>query len=67
MCGSKSPSNNAFAMAVGGGLDIATSSTRISIRPVDADFALTRFGNNLTGGNNCQNNFRFQTGVQFRF
>jgi hypothetical protein len=28
---------------------------------------LTRFGNNFTGGNNGQNNFRFQSGVQFRF
>jgi hypothetical protein len=30
-------------------------------------YELTRFGNNCTGGNNSQSNFRFQTGVQFRF
>jgi opacity protein-like surface antigen len=66
ICGSKSPSNNAFAMAVGGGVDIAVSS-RFAIRLVDADFVLTRFGNNFTGGNNSQSNFRFQSGVQFRF
>lgn len=66
ICGSKSPSNNAFSMAVGGGVDIAMSE-KISIRLVDADFDLTRFGNNFTGGNNSQSNFRFQTGVQFRF
>jgi hypothetical protein len=32
-------------MAVGGGLDIAVSE-KIAIRLVDADFDLTRFGNN---------------------
>jgi len=66
LCGSKSPSNNAFAMAIGGGVDVAISS-KIAIRLVDADYQLTRFGNNFTGGNNSQSNFRFQTGVQFRF
>jgi opacity protein-like surface antigen len=66
ICGSKSPSNNAFALAIGGGVDIAVSS-KFAIRLVDADYELTRFGNNFTGGNNSQSNFRFQTGVQFRF
>ena len=66
ICGSKSPSNNAFSMAIGGGVDIAISE-RFAIRLVDADYDLTRFGNNFTGGNNSQSNFRFQTGVQFRF
>jgi opacity protein-like surface antigen len=66
LCGSRSPSNNAFSMAVGGGVDIAVS-RKISIRLVDADFVLNRFGNNFTGGNNSQSNFRFQTGVQFWF
>ena len=36
-------------------------------RLVDADYVLTRFGNNFTGGNNSQSNFPFQRGVQFRF
>ena len=35
-CGSRSPSNNAFALAIGGGVDIAVSS-KIAIRLVDAD------------------------------
>ena len=48
------------------GVDIAVSS-KFAIRLVDADYDLTRFGNNFTGGNNSQSNFRFQTGVQFRF
>lgn len=66
LCGSISPTNNAFAMAVGGGVDVAVTE-KIAIRIVDADFQLTRFGNNFTNGNNSQSNFRFQTGVQFRF
>jgi opacity protein-like surface antigen len=66
ICESKSPSNNAFALAIGGGVDIKATE-RIAIRLVDADYELTRFGNNFTGGNNSQSNFRFQTGVQFRF
>ena len=66
ICGSKSPTNNAFALAIGGGIDIAVSE-HFAIRLVDADYELTRFGNNFTGGNNSQSNFRFQTGVQFRF
>jgi opacity protein-like surface antigen len=66
LCASKSPSNNAFAFEVGGGVDFAVTE-KIAIRIVDADYVLTRFGNNFTGGNNSQSNFRFQTGVQFRF
>ena len=52
-CGNRSPTNNAFAMAIGGGMDIAVSS-KIAIRLVDADYELTRFGNNFSGGNNSQ-------------
>ena len=66
LCVSKSPSNNAFAFDVGGGVDFAATE-KITIRIVDAGYVLTRFGNNFTGGNNSQSNFRFQTGVQFRF
>jgi opacity protein-like surface antigen len=66
VCISKSPSNNAFAFDVGGGVDF-TATEKITIRIVDAGYVLTRFGNNFTGGNNSQSNFRFQTGVQFRF
>ena len=64
LCGSRSASNNAFALAIGGGIDIAISQ---HFGIVDADYELTRFGNNFTGGNSSQSNFRFQTGVQFRF
>jgi opacity protein-like surface antigen len=66
ICGSRSPSNNAFALAIGGGIDVAFNS-KVSIRLFDANYQLTRFGNNFTGGNNTQSNFRFQTGIQFHF
>ncbi len=66
ICVGRAPSNNAFALAVGGGFDI-TLGSRFAIRVFDADYQLTRFGNNFTHGNNSQSNFRFQTGVQFHF
>ena len=61
-----SPSNNAFDFIIGGGLDIPVTHS-ISIRPAEVDFVLTRFGNNFTGGNNNQSNFRYQAGVVFSF
>jgi hypothetical protein len=61
-----SPSNNAFDFIIGGGLDIRVTKS-ISIRPAEVDFVLTRFGNNFTGGNNNQSNFRYQAGVVFSF
>jgi hypothetical protein len=65
-CVSKSPSNNAFDFLIGGGIDIPLGE-HFSIRPAQFDYLLTRFGNDFTGGNNNQSNFRFQAGVQFRF
>jgi hypothetical protein len=62
----KTPTNNAFDFIIGGGLDIPVT-PKISIRPVEFDYLLTRFGNAFTGGNNNQSNFRYQAGVQFRF
>ena len=62
----KTPSNNAWDFVIGGGLDIPVT-PKITIRPVEFDYLLTRFGNAFTGGNNNQSNFRYQAGVQFRF
>ena len=60
-------SNNAFAMAVGGGLDIRINKT-ISIRPFQMDYLLSRFGNSLIpGGNHNQNNFRYAAGINLTF
>jgi len=67
-CGvtSGSPSNNAFDFIIGGGVDIPLSKS-IAIRPAQFDFALTRFGNNFTKGNNNQSNWRYNAGIVFRF
>jgi hypothetical protein len=62
----KNPNNNAFDFIIGGGIDVPLS-PKISIRPAEFDYVLTRFGNGLTSGNNNQSNFRFQAGLQFRF
>ena len=64
-CGfSKSPSGNAFAMAVGGGLDIPITSL-VSIRPAEIDYLLTDFNNRFNQSN--QNNFRYSGGITFTF
>ena len=58
-------SDNAFAMSVGGGVDVGVS-RHFAIRPVQLDYLLTRFNE---GANNTQsqNNLRVSTGVVFRF
>lgn len=58
-------SQNPFAMAVGGGLDLPVSSV-IGIRIAEVDYVLTRLTNPLTLTNN-QNHFRYLGGIQFRF
>jgi hypothetical protein len=54
---------NHFAMTAGGGLDVQVSRI-VSIRPVQAEYLMTRYPNGL---NNRQDNFRYSTGVVFRF
>jgi outer membrane immunogenic protein len=56
-------SANAFAMILGGGLDIGLT-RRIALRAFEADYYLTRFDN---GGNDHQNNLRIVAGVVMRF
>ena len=65
LAASRTPTNNAWDFVIGGGLDIPVT-PKITIRPVQFDYLLTRFGNAFTGGNNNQSNLRFQAGVQFR-
>ena len=60
-----SNSQDAFAMAVGGGVDYKLFD-HFSIRPVQADYLLTRFGVG-TAGTQSQNNVRISTGFVFRF
>ena len=57
--------NNAFAMAFGGGLDIALSKT-IQIRPVQVDYLYTNFSSNHVAQiANSQNSFRYFAGINF--
>jgi opacity protein-like surface antigen len=57
-------SNNAFAMELGGGLDIPVT-PHISIRPAEVDYLLTEFSNNKAGA--TQNNFRYMLGANIGF
>jgi len=56
--------NNAFAMELGGGLDIPISS-HIQLRPVELDYQLTRFGYKNFSAN--QSNFKYFGGINFTF
>jgi len=55
-----SSSDNAFAMAFGGGADI-TLSKHVSLRAAQFDYFYTHFGGQ------SQNNFRIQSGIAYRF
>jgi len=57
-----SPASDAFAMAIGGGVDIPLSHS-ISFRPAEVDYLLTHFTNQFA--NNVQNNFRYSAGFVF--
>ena len=57
-------SNNAFAMELGGGLDIPLS-RRVSIRPVEVDYLLTQFSANNVKA--TQNNFKYMLGLNIGF
>ena len=61
----KNPSNNAFAMVLGGGLDIAITK-HFTFRAAEVDYLLTRFSTNLIQTGN-QNGLRVVTGFVFTF
>jgi Outer membrane protein beta-barrel domain len=61
-----SATQTAFAMAVGGGLDIRLGK-RFSFRPVSVDYVLTRFPSLSTGDNQNQNSIRAGAGIIFTF
>lgn len=56
-------SQSHFAMTAGGGVDFNVS-RHIAIRLAQGEYFMTRFPDGL---NNRQNNFRFSTGIVFRF
>ena len=57
-------SNTGFAMMAGGGLDIKVSK-HIALRPIGADYYLTRIPSLLTGDTSNRNNFRYSAGINF--
>jgi hypothetical protein len=61
--GAPPTARNAFAMALGGGLDINLS-PHIAVRAFQADWLYTQFPN---GGNNQQNNLRITSGLVLRW
>jgi hypothetical protein len=62
---SKAPSGNSFALAAGGGVDIAINHTgTIAFRPAEFDYLYTRFNNSASSG---QNSFQYKAGVVFNF
>ena len=56
---------NAFAMTAGGGVDYKLLE-HFSVRPFQAEYLMTRFGEG-TLGTRTQNNLRVSTGFLFRF
>lgn len=63
--GGISAGENAFSMAIGGGVDLPLR-RRFSIRLIQAEYLLTRF-DRVTGASATQNDVRISTGLVFRF
>jgi hypothetical protein len=59
----KAPTAEAFAMDFGGGVDIPIGK-KISFRPAQIDYLLTRYSNQFTKTSN-QSNFRYSVGIVF--
>ena len=59
-------SQTAFAMTVGGGLDIKINK-HMSFRPIGLDYYLTRLQNLRTLGDNNQHSLRYTAGLNFMF
>lgn len=61
---SGAPAGDAFAMALGGGIDIPITKS-FQFRPVEIDYMRTRFTNQFN--DSAQSNFRYSAGVNFTF
>lgn len=59
-------SQNNFAAAAGGGLDIALTN-HIAIKPFQVEWLATQFNNRSSNLKYVQNNLRYSAGVVFRF
>lgn len=63
---STSKSQNVFAMALGGGIDLQVAK-HLALRPVEVDYLYTKFGAPSQNYYSHQNNFRYLGGVNFLF
>jgi hypothetical protein len=66
-----SQTQNAFATAAGGGLDI-NSTEHVSVKPIQVDYVMTQFDSARLGGStqgfgDHQNDIRYSAGVVFKF
>jgi hypothetical protein len=59
--------DNGFAFALGGGVDIKALSSRLSLRLVQADYVRTKLDFLGVGDSNSSNNVRISTGMVIRF
>jgi len=59
-------SQNNFAAALGGGLDVAVTN-RIAIKPFQLEWLTTQFNDSASNLKFVQNNLRYSAGVVFRF
>ena len=57
---------NAFAMAIGGGLDIKINK-HASFRPIGLDYFMTRLKNPVLQDDHNQHNLRYSAGINFLF
>jgi hypothetical protein len=60
------PQQNALSVAIGGGLDIRLSHS-IALRPIEAEYMMTRFSTVPGGVSGSQNDLRLSSGLVFRF
>jgi outer membrane protein OmpA-like peptidoglycan-associated protein len=65
-CTPSLPTENAFALTAGGGLDIKASH-HFAIRAIQAEYMMTRFENFAAGKTAGQNDMRLSSGLVFRF
>jgi opacity protein-like surface antigen len=60
------PSENAFAMTAGGGIDLRIH-RHVAIRIVQAEYLMTNFADLSTGNRDTQNDMRLSSGLVFGF
>lgn len=65
-CTPSLPTENAFALTAGGGLDIKIHH-HLAIRVIQAEYMMTRFENFSAGETEAQNDMRLSSGLVFRF